>query len=263
MRHHAVLLTLAYDGRPFRGWAKQRDARTVAGQLEGAVAAIDPNASCVRGVSRTDAGVHALGQLAAFDTEREIAPRGWALGLAQHLPSEIAVVRAAPVPVGYDPKTHAVSKLYRYVLLCSPTRDPFWQGRAWRVRDRLNHELMQQEASLLVGDYDFAAFRGAVDARTDTVRQILRAEVRSARSDSRRVEIEVEGDRFLYRMVRIIAGTLVDVGRGRLRPGAISRALASRSRSDLGVTAPPEGLYLERVVLDRPAPDAWPPQTDS
>jgi tRNA pseudouridine38-40 synthase len=122
---------------------------------------------------------------------------------------------------------------------------------------------MQQEASLLVGEHDFAAFRGAADQRTDTVRHILRAEVRNARSDREPWEIEVEGDRFLYRMVRIIAGTLVDVGRGQLPPGAVSRAFASRSRSDLGMTAPPEGLYLQRVLLDAPTPDTWPPETDS
>ena len=253
-----VLLTVAYDGTPFSGWAKQPHARTVAGELEGAIAAIDPRASAVRGTSRTDAGVHARRQLAAFDTDREIDPRGWALGLARHLPSEIGILSAAGVPAGFDPRRHVVSKVYRYVVLCSQTRDPHLCGRAWRVGNRLNHEAMAREAALLVGSHDFRAFRGASDARPDTVRRIVRAEVRSARSDARLVEIEVEGDRFLYHMVRIIAGTLVDVGRGKLAPGAVERALASGARTDLGLTAPPEGLYLDRVVLDTVPADGWP-----
>jgi tRNA pseudouridine38-40 synthase len=255
---HAMLLTVAYDGTPFSGWAQQRDARTVAGELQGAIEVMDPAASPLRGVSRTDSGVHARGQLAAFDTSRPIEPRGWALGLAQQLPAEVAVTQAARFPAGFDPRAHVVGKLYRYALLCSPTRDPFWNKRAWRIDHRLNHELMQQEASSLLGEHDFAAFRGSLDQRADTVRRIVRAEVRSARSDPRCVAIEVAGNRFLYHMVRIIVGTLVDVGRGRLAPGAVARALRSGARNDLGMTAPAEGLYLERVELDQPPLAAWP-----
>jgi tRNA pseudouridine38-40 synthase len=253
-----VLLTVAYDGAPFSGWAKQRSARTVAGELEGAIRAMDPGASEVRGTSRTDAGVHARGQLAAFDTDRDIEPRGWALGLARQLPDEVGILSAAPVTAGFDPRGHVVSKLYRYLVLRGRTRDPHHVGRSWRVGNRLNQELMQQEALLLVGQHDFRAFRGAADTRSDTVRTILRAEVRSARSDGRCLQIEVEGDRFLYHMVRIIAGTLVDVGRGRLAPGAVKRALESGARADLGLTAPAEGLYLQRVTLDQTPTGAWP-----
>ena len=230
----------------------------MAGELDGAIRAVDPRATPVRGVSRTDAGVHAYGQLAAFDTEREIEPRGWVLAIGQNLPPQVAVRRAARVEPGYDPRGHVVSKLYRYLIYRSQTRDPFFEGRAWRVGHRLNHALMQREAQALVGHHDFSAFRGAADQRTDGVRQILRAEVRSACSNPRCLQITVEGDRFLYHMVRIIAGTLVEVGRGRLRPGAILRAFASRSRTDLGVTAPPDGLYLERIQLDQPTEHQWP-----
>jgi len=257
-RRFGVLLELAYDGGAFRGWAKQREGRTVAGELEDAIGAIDSHASAVRGVSRTDAGVHARCQLAAFDTDRDLEPRGWALGLARHLPAEIGVLRAARAVPGFDPRGHVVCKLYRYVVLCSRTRDPHYAGRAWRVGNRLNHELMREEACLLVGRRDFAAFRGASDARSDTVRRILRAEVRSACSDARCLEIEVEGERFLYHMVRIVVGTLVDVGRGKLRPGAVARAFASGDRRDLGPTAPPEGLYLQQVTLDVTPVDTWP-----
>jgi tRNA pseudouridine38-40 synthase len=259
-RRFGVLLQVAYDGTPFSGWARQTRVRTVSGELEGAIAAIDPRAGPLRGVSRTDAGVHARGQLAAFDTDQEIDARGWALALAQHLPEEIGITRAAPVPVGFDPRGHVVRKLYRYVVLRSQTRDPLWHRRAWRVGHRLNQQIMQEEALQLVGEHDFAAFRGAADGRVETVRRVLRAQVRNSGGDERCLEIEVEGNRFLYHMVRIIVGTLVDVGRGQLDPGAIRRAYDSRSRDDLGMTAPPDGLYLERIELDQPPVDAWPAQ---
>lgn len=251
-----VLLTVAYNGAPFSGFARQPNARTIAGELDGAVRAIDPRASLVRGASRTDAGVHAHGQRVAFDTELSIAPRGWAMALARELPDEIAAVGAAEVEPGYEPRHHAVRKTYRYVVFQSPMRDPFLVGRAWRVGERLNHELMEREAEALVGTHDFRAFRSSADERQETVRQILRATV--AGNGGSCLEIEVEGDRFMHRMMRIIAGTLVDIGRGRLAPGAVERAIRSGTREDLGVTAPPDGLFLLDIVLSEPGRNAWP-----
>ena len=255
---HGILLTVAYDGRPFAGFARQPAARTIAGELDGAVRAIDPRASLVRGSSRTDSGVHALAQRVAFDATLDIPPRGWASALSAELPAEIAIVRAARVAPGFDPRHHSLEKTYRYVVLESAVRDPFLEGRAWRIADRLNHAAMAEEARALVGQHDFTAFRSSTDTRTETVRQILRAEVRSALSDARCLAIEVEGDRFMHRMVRIIAGMLVDVGRGRLEPGAAERALRSGDRRDLGITAPPDGLYLLSTQLADEGHDGWP-----
>lgn len=253
-----VLLTVAYDGRRFGGFARQSNARTVAGELDGAVRALDPKASLVRGLSRTDAGVHARGQLVAFDSAQDIPARGWALGLSRHLSEEIAIVRARRVVAGFDPRGRATRKLYRYVLLESPVHDPFWRGRAWRLRERLNHDAMAQEAKILLGRHDFAAFRSAKDQRQDTVRTIFRASLTQHHDDSRLWSVDVEGDRFLYRMVRIIVGTLVDIGRGRQRRGAIAHALQSRDRTHLGMTAPPGGLYLEHAELNIEGTDDWP-----
>jgi tRNA pseudouridine38-40 synthase len=174
------------------------------------------------------------------------------------LPAEISVQRAALVEPGYDPRHHALRKTYRYLVLTSALRDPFLAQRAWRVGERLNQPSMRAEAAVLIGEHDFRAFRGAADERENTVRHIVRAEVRSGGSDERLLSIEIEGDRFLYRMIRIITGTLIDVGRGRLAPGAVARALASGAREDLGMTAPPDGLYLDHVVLDDFGRDAWP-----
>lgn len=253
-----VLLTVAYDGQPFSGFALQPTARTVAGELTGAIRALDPKASALRGTSRTDAGVHARGQRVAFDSELDIPLRGWALGLAPHLPKEIAIVSAARVEPGFEPRRHVRSKTYRYVLLESPVRDPFLEGRVWRQSERLNQIAMTEAAAHLVGEHDFAGFRGAADERDETVRRLFRVELRRPRSDGRILEIVVEGDRFLYRMVRIIAGTLVDVGRGRFAPDVTLRGLTTKLRSDLGVTAPPEGLYLDEIVLDVELADSWP-----
>lgn len=263
-----VLLTVAYDGRRFSGWARQTNARSVAGELEGAIAAIDPKASQTRGLSRTDAGVHAREQLAAFDTDKDIGLRGWVLALSQHLPDEIAIVRARRVPPGFDARRQVTRKVYRYTVLHSRVRDPFLEGRAWRVIERFNHSDLNTIAQSLVGKHDFAAFRGAADTRTETVRQIFRIEVRKAHSDERITLIDVEGDKFLYNMVRIIVGTLIDIGRGRRPTDALTRALASHARTDLGITAPADGLCLERVIIDDGTfvagtrfheLDSWPP----
>ena len=254
-----ILLTVAYDGRRFSGWARQTNARSVAGELDGAIAAVDPNASKTRGLSRTDAGVHAKEQLASFDTDKDITLRGWVLAISQHLPDEIAIVRAARVEPGFDARRFLTRKVYRYTVLHSLVRDPFLEGRAWRIMERFNHSDLNALAQVLVGKHDFAAFRGAADTRTETVRQIFRIDVRPAHNDDRITLIEVEGDKFLYNMVRIIVGTLIDIGRERRPKDALVRALASHARTDLGITAPPDGLCLERVVIDLQKLDAWPP----
>jgi len=255
-----ILLTVAYDGTPFSGFARQAQARTVQGELDGAVRAMDPNASLVRGLSRTDAGVHARAQWVAFDSEKELTVKKWVTGITHNLPAEIAVVRAARVPVGFDPRPHAVHKRYRYLVLQSPVRDPFLEKRAWRIDDRLNHQAMKEAAQLLVGRHDFRAFRTASDPRLDTIRHMQRVELTHPRGDDRCLAIDVEGDRFLHKMVRIIVGTLVDVGRGRLRPEVVAAALTSGDRRTLGMTAPAEGLYLEHIELDDRGQDAWPDQ---
>lgn len=253
-----VLLHLAYDGRRFSGFARQSNARTVAGELEGAIRALDPRASFVRGASRTDAGVHARNQIVAFDATRDMEPRRWVHALNRHLGEDLVVSRAARVPIGYDPRRHAFRKTYRYIVLNSRVPDPFWRGRAWSVRDRLNHDRMCDELRSLVGTHDFRAFRTSSDQRIDTVRTILRAGANTLRDDARCTAFEVCGSAFMHRMVRIIVGTVVDVGRGRREPFAVRRAIESGSREDLGMTAPPDGLYLESVELDDRGTDEWP-----
>jgi len=259
-RHaHGVLLTVAYDGASFSGFARQPNARTVAGELDGAVRVIAPEATPVRGASRTDAGVHAFGQRVAFDTARDLPARAWLHSINRELPPEIRVTRAAAVPPLLEPRFVALRKTYRYVLFESRVADPFQHRRSWRIVERLNHERMRDAARPLLGEHDFIAFRAAGDQRTDTVRRLFRIEVRTECRDDRRLsEIVVEGNRFMYRMVRIIVGSLVDIGSGRLSPSAIEQALAQKKRELLGRTAPPEGLYLDSIVMGDDGHDAWP-----
>jgi tRNA pseudouridine38-40 synthase len=255
---HGVLLTLAYDGEPFCGYVKQKNGRTVAGELEGAIASVDPKASSTRGVSRTDAGVHARGQLVAFDSTRDIDSRGWVLALTRELPREIAVVRAARTAARFEPRRAVVSKTYVYRIMESRTRDPLVDRLVWRVPYRLNQLAMREAAAQLQGEHDFRAFRGAADSREETVRHIFRIELAQAAHDPRISELSVTGNKFLYNMLRIIAGTLVDIGRGRLPADTFLRGFASGLRKDLGITAPPEGLVLENIQLTDAGTEAWP-----
>jgi tRNA pseudouridine38-40 synthase len=257
-----ILLTVAYDGRRFAGFVPQPGQRTIAGELLGALRALDPGIRDLRGASRTDAGVHARGQRVAFDPTAPIPPKGWALGIARHLPDEIAVRRAAVVPAGFVPRFESTGKRYRYTLLRDAVRDPFFEGRAWRVdglRDKASIERAREEAEALIGTHDFAAFRASADMRQSTVRTLRSVDVIEDAADPRIVIVDVRGSAFLHNMVRIIVGTLVDVARGRLPRGSVSRALASRDRRDLGITAPADGLCLERVFLNNEGESAWPP----
>lgn len=244
-----VLLTLAYVGGPFHGFVEQSNVRTVAGEVLGAVQQIDPHVKSLRGVSRTDAGVHARGQLAAFDSRLTVPPRGWLLAINRHLPDEIAVRHVVMVPCGFDPRRYATLKWYRYSLLRDVRRDPFLDAVTWRIGGELDLHKARKEASDLVGTHDFAAFRSSADERTSTIRTISRLTIESSIHDPRVIFIDVWGTGFLHNMVRIIVGTLVDVARGKLDLGTMQRGLLTGDRSVLGITAPPQGLCLRHVEL--------------
>lgn len=261
-RPFGILLKVAYDGQPFSGLALQSNARTIAGELQRAIRELDPNASGLRVCSRTDAGVHARSQYVAFDTAQRISSRGWLLGLTGHLPRQIAILSVGSVQPGFKPSRHALRKTYRYSVLQGTLRDPFVEGRSWRVSERLNHGAMRREAAALIGTHDFRAFRGRADFRVNTTRTIEAVSIRPNPENARLLELSITGNAFLYHMVRIISGSLVDVGRGRLQEGAISRALQSGDRLDLGMTAPAAGLCLQEVELSVRPIDEWPYHLD-
>jgi tRNA pseudouridine38-40 synthase len=259
MTRHGILLQVAYDGTAFRGWASQQGQRTVEGALAGAIQKLDPRASTPRGTSRTDAGVHAEGQLAAFDASLEIPARGWVLALNQHLPDDACVRSARTVPPDFNPRFASRGKRYRYRMLLDRIRDPLLRDRAWRIGWSIDRARLEREARLVVGTHDFAAFRSSHDVRHDTVRTMTRCDVEEALG-GRVLSVVIEGQAFLYNMVRIIVGTLVEVARGHLEEGATLRAIANGTRKDAGITAPAHGLVLEHVDIALPhdTGEPWP-----
>ena len=264
-RPHGVRLVVAYDGTAFHGWARQPATRTVQGVLEDAVASMAGHAVVCRGAGRTDRGVHALGQVAAFDALRDIPPHGWLRGLNQALPDDVSVRAVDTVVAGYEPRFDAVDKTYRYLLLVDDERDPLLRHRAWRLPPRLRHAswattgaaldlgAMRAAAYHLLGTHDFRAFRAADDEREQTVRTLHALEIVPGWADDPRlIAITVRGSAFMKNMVRILTGTLLEVGRGRFTADHVASLLgATGRREQAGPTAPPEGLTLVAVRLGR------------
>ncbi len=259
-----VALRVAYEGGPFHGFVAQPGQPTVAGALLAAIQTLDGGVSRLRCASRTDAGVHARAQLVAFDTTRELAMRSWVLALNERLPDSVAVRGAYAAAPRYEPRFDVEKKRYRYLVHTDRVRCPMLHERSWRVpalADCGDVELERMDAELASarGCHDFAAFASARDRREHTARTMLETRVVREAFAARLIGIEVTGDGFLHNMVRILVGTVVDVARGALAPGAITRALASKQRRDAGQTAPAHGLCLEEVWQRTPfAGDAWP-----
>jgi tRNA pseudouridine38-40 synthase len=245
-----IRLTVRYDGTAFSGWQRQRGVRTVQEELERAAGEMARAPVRVHGAGRTDAGVHAHAQIAAFHTDATIPMKGWLLGLTSRLPEDLAVREAREVPAGYDPRRVSGGKRYRYLLVTSRIRDPLLRHRAWHVYDALDVAAMERAARHLIGRHDFRAFRAADCERVSTVRHLFRVALVPEYGGQRDVlAIEVEGTAFLKNMVRILTGTLVDIGRGRLPESIVPALLESGDRTGAGITAPPQGLYLEEVFV--------------
>ncbi len=240
-----VLLWVQFDGTDFCGFQKQLTDRTVAGTLEAAWLKMLGETVIARSSSRTDSGVHARRMPVLIRTEKAIQPRGLMLGLNSFLPSDLAVQEAVEVPGDFDVRNDAVGKRYVYRLWVSESRAPLWRRFAWQVRGPLDVDAMQEGARLLQGVHDFSTFRGAGCTAKSTIRNIRRIHVDASQLPL--VQIEVDGNAFLLNMVRIFAGTLVDIGRGRFKPDAIPAILASHDRTRAGQTAPSHGLTLDEV----------------
>jgi len=253
-----ILLIISYQGGNFSGFAPQINAPTITNCVQDAIRQIDPRASNLTGASRTDAGVHARMQPVSFTTMKPIKTRGWVLALTQKLPKDIAVLQASYVPMNFDPRQNPIWKRYCYRVFSSRVEDAFLGPFAWRIGDKLDLELMKAEAKSMEGCHDFQAFRSIDDHRSETQRTLYRVDIAPSSKDPRCFELTVEGNRFMYNMVRIIAGTLVDVGRLRKPPGAAKRAIETGDRRELGMTAPPHGLTLEHVELQELGAEIWP-----
>lgn len=251
MRH--IRLVVEYDGSQLHGWQRQANAPTVQQHLEEALAQLLTHEVTVSGASRTDAGVHARGQVASFRTERDIPLHGIRRGLNSMLPDAIAIRDAAEVADDFHPRHSATGKHYRYTILARPDRSPIYRERAWHHALPLAVADMQRAAEALVGEHDFSAFRAAGCAAKTPIRRI---DAIAITRDGELLDIDIRGNAFLRNMVRIVVGTLAEVGSG-VRPIAqVAEILASRDRGLAGITAPAHGLTLVEVRYDgrRPPP---------
>jgi len=249
-----IKLTVEYDGTGLAGWQRQDNGPTVQEHLETALAEMTRTAVAVIGASRTDAGVHATGAVCNFHTEADIPLHGFRRGLNALLPPAIAVVSADEVPDDFHARFSARGKHYRYTVLARPDRSPLQRDRAWYRSRPIDEAAMRAAAAHLVGEHDFEAFRAAGCSAAHAVRRIARIDV--ARQGPDRVEIDVLGNAFLRNMVRIVAGTLVEVGEGRRQAAEIPEILASRDRERAGQTAPAHGLCLVEVFYRENAIDS-------
>lgn len=239
------MLTIEYDGTAYCGWQRQANGPSVQQALEQALARLTGEAVCVTGSSRTDAGVHALGLRAHFDSATRIPPEKLAFALNTMLPEDIRVRESALAPEGFHARYSACGKVYRYVFYNARHERALGRQYSAHVPLPLDEALMRREAQALLGTHDFAAFAASGSVAKSTVRTIYRVRV-SRHGDE--VELTVLGDGFLYNMVRIIAGTLMEVGTGRRAPGAIACAMETGDRLALGQTAPARGLTLVAVL---------------
>jgi tRNA pseudouridine38-40 synthase len=241
---------LAYDGTSFRGWASQGDPdiRTIEGVLVELLTRVlhEPVRLSVAG--RTDAGVHARGQVMSFVTERGIRASKLQGAINGHLGPEVVALDVTEVPASFDARFSASAREYRYVIDTAPVADPFTSRFLWQRPGELDVGAMRAGASHLVGLHDFTTFCRHPGAQKSTVRQLDRLSVRKVGTQ---VELGLRANAFLHQMVRAVVGTLVLVGEGQLRPGDVERLLAQRSRGGTGNLAPARGLTLERVVYGR------------
>ena len=237
-------LTLTYDGTNYVGWQRQASGTSIQGLIEDALRELDGREVVLHGAGRTDAGVHALGQVASCALDREIQSDVLTRALNARLPADVRVVSAETVAPDFHARFAATAKSYRYRIDNADVMSPFERHYAWHVFGPLNVEAMDAAARTLLGRHDFAAFQTAAGTARTTERTIASSRVRR---DSHFVIYEVTGDGFLRHMVRAIVGTLVDIGRGRRSREAMREILVSRDRGRAGPTAPAWGLFLVGV----------------
>jgi tRNA pseudouridine38-40 synthase len=259
-------ITLAYDGSFFVGWQRQASGTSIQGLLEEALSRIEGEPVTVVGAGRTDAGVHALGQVASVRMSRLMEPAALCRALNAVLPADVRVVTLEAVAQEFHARYGARTKTYQYAIVNGPTVSPFEWRYVWHISQPLDVDRMARAASCLVGRHDFAAFQSAGSAVKTSIRTVMTSVLRRAgpgeplwarshlsgteREASTRLIYEITGDGFLRQMVRTVVGTLVEIGSGRLAPGEMDRIVASRDRRTAGPTAPALGLCLVRVTYD-------------
>lgn len=259
-----IRLRLAYDGTNYSGWQIQPERVTIQGCLEQAILNLTGEKASVLSAGRTDAGVHALGQVASFLTQSRIPAHKWRPALQTQLPEDIVILESDEVPLEFHATFSAVSKRYRYVILNRLVPDPFVRKYSWKIGQELDLEAMRTAAQFLLGKHDFRSFESHWPNKATSVRTVheLTIERRAGwslfsptaktgpaldESAGEFICLEIEADGFLYNMVRTITGTLVNVGRGSWSPEEVRRVLEAQDRKIAGGTAPACGLFMMQV----------------
>jgi len=256
-------ITLSYDGTRFVGWQRQArgphgarlrrgvevEGDSIQGLLEDALARFEGGPVTAHGAGRTDAGVHALGQVASATVSFTHPPDTLVRALNAQLPEDVRVLEVAEAPPEFHARFSARSKTYRYQIRAGTAGDPFTRAFVWQLAEPLDVAAMRQAAAQLVGTHDFAAFQSAGTETTTTVRTIFRSDLREPDGLALLV-FEISGDGFLRHMVRAIVGTLVEIGRGWRPAGSMAQLVDGGTRAQAGATAPPHGLFLVRVDYD-------------
>ncbi len=242
-----IKLTVAYDGSAYHGWQFQPNQPTIEGILNWALEDLTGEDIEVIGASRTDTGVHALGNVCVFDTESRIPAEKFAAALNTRLPDDIRIVESVEVDAEFHPRYDCHDKTYEYRICRARIMPPTKRLYAHHIYYPLDVQKMRQAASYIVGRHDFGAFCSAGSTVTDTVRTVYMVDVIE---DGEDLIIRVKGEGFLYNMVRIIAGTLIAVGSGKMKPEAVKEAVTGAKRELAGPTAPARGLTLVEIEYD-------------
>ncbi|HWV38301.1 MAG TPA: tRNA pseudouridine(38-40) synthase TruA [Vulgatibacter sp.] len=244
---HTVKLVLEYDGTDFVGWQVQPNGRSVQEAIERALGTLLGGTIRVVGSGRTDAGVHARGQVASFRTDRDLPLRAYVHGMNALLPKDVAVVSAELAPEGFDARRSASGKRYVYRISTKPVRSPLRRRTHWEIFQPLDRAAMREAAGHLLGEHDFSAFRASDCPARTTVRTLRALELREGDDE---IVVVAEATAYLKHMVRNLVGTLVEVGLGKRAPGSMPALLASGDRRQAGRTAPPQGLALDEVFYE-------------
>lgn len=251
-----IKLLIEYNGSGYQGWQSQKTGRTLQDVICRTIASITGEDIRLTGASRTDAGVHALGQVAAFGTESGLPPDTIQRALNAKLPQDIRILSAEDTHEEFHPRYDATRKSYFYLISTSRVRSAFLYPYLWYIAADLDLDQMRAAAASLLGEHDFSAFRGSGCGAKTTIRTVsaldisrtLEMSFMTASIPGDFIRIRIEANAFLRHMVRNIAGTLADVGSGKTSPEEFSRILASRDRTQAGPTAPPQGLFLEQLI---------------
>ena len=242
-----IKLTIEYDGKSYNGWQKQPDKLNIQGEIEKAIYNITKENVDLIGSGRTDAGVHALGQVANFKTNSNIAIEKLPLAINSQLKNSIVIKKAEEVDERFHSRYNAKHKKYRYIINNSKTGTALYRNLEYCFPIKLNVEKMKEAAKYFEGEHDFKAFKSSGTSAKNSVRTIYKAVVKQ---EGENIIIELTGNGFLYNMVRIISGTLLDVGLGKIAPNEITDIIESKDRQRAGKTLPAHGLYLVEVLYE-------------